>query len=282
MQVYHNNQKGSDSMFRSCVHTHTYFCDGKDAPEAMVLEALDRGFVSLGFSGHGWADYDIASMTPEKELQYRAEIQRLQQVYVSQIEILLGLEHDSLMPYPDFPYEYLIESLHYIAYNGEKLSIDWTSDRSEGNIRKHFGGDPYGFTTAYFNACAAAYEKSPAQIAGHIDLVSKFNEGGCMFDEEDPRYLAPAKEAMACAVERGMVVELNTGAISRGYRTAPYPSIPLLCHLKDLGGRVIVTSDCHNKAHLTCFYDEAAELLKACGFRSTLVLRKQGFVEEAL
>ena len=76
-----------------------------------------------------------------------------------------------------------------------------------------------------------------------------------------------------------MVVELNTGAISRGYRTAPYPSIPLLRHLKDLNGKIIVTSDCHNKAHLTCWYDEAAELLKSCGFRSVMQLRKHGFEE---
>ena len=76
-----------------------------------------------------------------------------------------------------------------------------------------------------------------------------------------------------------MAVELNTGAISRGYRTAPYPSIPLLKHLRDIGGSVIVPSDCHNKGHLTCFYPEAAELLRSCGFRTTLRLRKNGFEE---
>ena len=267
--------------FQSCVHTHTHFCDGKDAPEALVLEALDRGFVSLGFSGHGWAEYDTAAMTPEHEEQYRREIRRLQQAYADRLEILLGQEHDALSPYAAYPYDYLIESLHHIAWDGELLCIDWGSDRTEANIRR-CGGDPYVYCRAYFEACAAAYERSPAQIAGHLDLVAKFNEGGRQFDEQDPRYLAPAKEAMACAVERGMAVELNTGAIARGYRTTPYPSPALLCHLKDLGGRVIVTSDCHNKANLTCWYQEAAELLKACGFRSALRLRKDGFEEIGL
>ena len=268
--------------FLSCVHTHTHFCDGKDSPAAMVQEALDRGFVSLGFSGHGWAEYDTAAMTPEKELQYRREILALQKQYAGRLEILLGQEHDSLSPYADFPYEYLIESLHHIAHDGELLCIDWSLERAEDNIRRHFGGDPYGYSRAYFEACAAAYEKSPAQIAGHLDLLTKFNENGRQYDETDPRFLEPAKEAMACAVEQGMVVELNTGAIARGYRTSPYPSPALLCHLKDIGGRVIVTSDCHNKDHLTCWYNEAAALLKACGFTHTLILRKCGFVEEAL
>ena len=52
--------------------------------------------------------------------------------------------------------------------------------------------------------------------------------------------------------------------------------------LKELKGEIIVTSDCHNKDHLTCWYDEAPALLRACGFDHTLVLRKQGFVEEGL
>ena len=101
-------------MFRSCVHTHTHFCDGKDSPEAMVLAALNRGFVSLGFSGHCHADYDIASMSEENELAYREEIRRLQQVYGDRLEILLGLEHDAYAPYSDFPYDYQIESVHHI------------------------------------------------------------------------------------------------------------------------------------------------------------------------
>ena len=269
-------------MFRSCVHTHTRFCDGADTPEELVLTALENNFICLGFSGHGHADYDSASMSAANELCYRDEVRRLQRVYEGQIEILLGQEHDSLAPYADFPYDYLLESLHYISHGGELLAIDWSKDRAADSIRRHFGGDPYAYCRAYFQACAAAYEHSPAQICGHIDLVTKFNEGGCMFDETDPRYLTPAKEALTAAVDRGMVVELNTGAISRGYRTAPYPSAALLRHLKDLGGQIIVTSDCHSRKNLTCWYDQAPEFLRACGFDHTLVLRKGGFQELAL
>ena len=268
--------------FRSCVHSHTNLCDGKSTPEEMVLAALAQGFVSLGFSGHGHAPYDTASMSVENELFYRQEVLRLRQVYGDRLEILLGQEHDAISPYAYYPYEYLIESLHYMNWGGEILAIDYSKDRTLDNVARCFGGDHYAYCKAYFDACAAAYEHSPAQICGHLDLVTKFNEGGCLFDETDPRYLNAAKDAMAAALDRGMVLELNTGAISRGYRTAPYPSMDLLKHLRDLKGEIIVTSDCHNKDHLTCWYDQAPALLKACGFDHTLVLRKQGFVEEGL
>lgn len=32
------------------LHTHTTFCDGVDAPEELIREAMARGFDSLGFS----------------------------------------------------------------------------------------------------------------------------------------------------------------------------------------------------------------------------------------
>lgn len=265
--------------YLSCAHTHTCFCDGLDTPEIMVLAALDRGFVSLGFSGHGAADYDDAAMTPEKEMAYRAEVRRLQGAYAGKIELLLGQEHDALSPYAAFPYEFLIESVHYIPASGEMRCVDWSAERTEDTIRRYFGGDPYAYCRAYYKTCAAAYENSPAQIAGHLDLVTKFNEGSRQFDESDRRYLDPALEALECAVRRDMVVELNTGAVARGYRTAPYPGFPLLRRLRELGGRVMVNSDCHNAALLTCWYEEAADCLRACGFRSVVILRKNGFQE---
>lgn len=265
--------------YRSCAHTHSRFCDGLDEPEAMVQKALEQNFISLGFSGHGAADYDDAAMTPEGERAYRAEVRRLQKAYDGKMEILLGQEHDALSPYADFPYDFLIESVHYIPTPEGKRCVDWSADRTEETIRQSFGGDPYAYCRAYFETCAKAYENSPAVIAGHLDLVTKFNEGGRQFDETDPRYLGPALEALECAVRRNMAVELNTGAVARGYRTAPYPGPALLHRLRELGGRVMVNSDCHNAALLTCWYAEAAEYLKAIGFRSVVILRKNGFQE---
>lgn len=71
-------------------HTHTTFCDGSDTAEAVVQEALRRGFTHLGFSGH---------MDPGVSMDYAAyaqEICRLQQVYRDRIDILRGAELDNV------------------------------------------------------------------------------------------------------------------------------------------------------------------------------------------
>ena len=71
-------------------HTHTSFCDGSDAAEAVVQEALRKGFTHLGFSGH---------MDPGVSMDYAAyaqEICRLQAAYRDRIDILRGAELDAV------------------------------------------------------------------------------------------------------------------------------------------------------------------------------------------
>lgn len=59
---------------------------------------------------------------------------------------------------------------------------------------------------------------------GHFDLLTKFNEGYKHFDETKDAYLEPAITAMHKLAALGIPFEINTGAMSRGYRSAPYPS----------------------------------------------------------
>lgn len=269
-------------MILSCAHTHTCYCDGKDSPAAMVQAALDHGFVSLGFSGHGvWPWYDEA-MTALQQERYRREILALKAQYADRLDILLGVEHDGGQVYDDLAWDYMIESIHDLPFEGRFYSIDWTADRTADLIRRFCGGDAYALAERYFQFCAMCYERSPAQIAGHLDLIAKFNEDGRFFDETDPRYLHPALEALETAVRRGMVVELNTGAMARGYRSTPYPGPALLRRLKELGGEITVTSDCHDKNFLTCWYDNAEDYLRSFGFDHTLILTAHGWQEAGL
>lgn len=268
--------------YLSCAHTHTHYCDGKDAPEVLIQKALELGFVSLGFSGHGCAPHDSVGMLWENELKYRAELRQLQRDYADRIEVLLGVEHDYWGAYPDYAYDYMIESVHYIKAKGVLHGVDWTVDRTETAIREGFDGDAYAYCREYFRTCAAAYEKTPAQIAGHLDLVTKFNEQLPVIDESDPRYLGPAMEALECAVSRGLVVEVNTGAMAKGYRTVPYPNPALLKRLRELNGQVMINSDCHSAPMLNCGYAEATALLQTCGFDHAVILRKTGFQEVPL
>lgn len=94
--------------------------------------------------------------------------------------------------------------------------------------------------------------KTGADIIGHFDLVSKFNEGGRFFDENNDRYKECAYRAIEDLVQYGVPFEINTGAVSRGYRKTPYPGEDLIRKIASLGGKFILSSDAHSAENL-CF-----------------------------
>lgn len=253
---------------RSNVHSHTTFADGKNTAEQMVLAAIGRGFHTLGFSEHGHADYDACSMSPEQEPEYRAEVLRLREKYAGQLKILLGYEHDWFSPMDATAYDYYIESVHYLPGGDGYWSVDWTRAKLEEAIARYYGGDPYAMCRDYFRTVCRSIEGTGAAILGHIELVMKFNERRDLFDDGDPRYLGPALECAELAARSGRLIEINTGAIARGYRTQPYPGPAMLGRICECGGRILLTSDCHDADYLTCGFAEAAALARSCGFRA--------------
>ena len=274
------DMSSADYITRSNVHSHTTFADGRDTAEEMVRAALALGFHTLGFSEHGHADYDDCCMAPAQEPEYRAEVRRLKAKYAGRLDILLGYEHDWLSPAHVSEYEYYIESVHYLPADGGYWSIDWTRPKLEAAIARHYGGDPYAMCRDYFDAVCRSIEGTGAAILGHIELVMKFNEKGDIFDPEDPRYLGPALACAELAARSGRLVEINTGAIARGYRTQPYPGPAMLRRIRECGGRVLLSSDCHNSDYLDCGFEDAAALAKACGFE-TICYYRGDRIEEA-
>ena len=71
---------------------------------------------------------------------------------------------------------------------------------------------------------------------------------------------------MDALVSAGKIFEVNTGAISRGWRTAPYPSRWALEQLKRRSARVTISSDSHSIDTVDCAFGQAQALLRACGF----------------
>ena len=77
------------------LHTHSHFCDGKEAPEAYVNRAIELGFHTLGFSSHAPVPFENKFALREERLEeYFQTIRNLQSKYKNQIKILLSLEID--------------------------------------------------------------------------------------------------------------------------------------------------------------------------------------------
>ncbi len=268
-------------LIKSNLHTHSTFCDGKDTPEEMVRAAIDLGMETLGFSGHSYTSFDSSyCMSLEKTEAYRREIDRLREVYRDDIHILCGIEKDFYAENPERPFDYEIGSVHYVLLGGEYCVVDMGVDTLLNAVRDHCSGNVYQYIREYYRTVACLADRiDKCDIVGHFDLVTKYNEDGRLFDSEDPRYRRPAFEALDALLEKGMLFEVNTGAIARGYRKNPYPELSMLRYIAQKGGRVTLNSDCHQKQDLLCAFPLALQGLKYAGFRSVCTMTRTGWKE---
>ncbi len=264
----------------SNVHTHTKFSDGANTVEEMVLAAIQKGFVSLGYSDHG-RSYDPVGMADEGA--YCKEVLRVRSKYADQIEIALGCEHEAFTDDADLSlYAYVIESVHFLCNDGLYTQVDDSAAVLRQAIDSFYGGDPYAMCRDYFDRVNRSMLHPEADIVGHIGLISKFNEKEPLFDHTDTRYLRYAGETIALAVEKDLLVEINSGAMSRGYRSTPYPYWDQLKLLKELGGRITITTDCHKAEWIDYGMERSIELARAAGFRDAWIWRNGEFAAAAL
>ena len=283
-------------MIRSDIHVHTTFCDGKNSAEEMISEAISKDFVSLGFSGHSYTSFDDSWCMSEGDTEkYIETILSLRKKYSGTIDILLGTERDFFADEDRHTYNYIIGSSHYVKVGNEYLTVDKSAEEQTKIINGYFGRDTFAFIKAYYAQEAEIIKKTNCDVIGHFDLVTKFNEGGKMFDENSDAYKKIVYQTLEELVISKPIFEVNTGAMTRGYRTRPpcrrfsalthtfYFSRPspadfILDYVSVHGCGLVLTSDCHKKALLGGFFDETEKRLRERGLNNIFVLTSKGFI----
>lgn len=257
---------------KSNFHTHSTYCDGKNTLREMVEAAVEKGFEAIGFSGHSYTPFDEeVSMSVEDTGRYEAELDILKSEYADKIKIYSGIEQDYFSEMTTDNYDYVIGSVHYTCKDGKYLAVDDTPEIFENAIRDYYGNDVYGFIEDYYNLVADVVRKTDADIIGHFDLITKFNEGEKFFSESHPRYVAAVDKALEKLIPTGKLFEINTGAMSRGYKTAPYPAKDILIKIAKRGGRFILSSDAHSADTIDAGFDELIKLLEKQGLIGSIV-----------
>lgn len=180
------------------------------------------------------------------------------------------------------PYDYVIGSVHYLQKDGKMWGFDRSQEAVSALIDEAFGGDGMAYAKEYYAQLAHLPEYGKFDILGHADIICKHSDNVMFFDEESKEYRDAVTFALEALAGKIPLFEVNTGAIARGYRKTPYPTPYILRECKRLGFGAVVTSDCHDAAYLDCYFTQAFELLKSCGFTEHYVLKKRGFEAEAI
>ena len=264
-------------MIKTNFHTHTSFCDGKNTPREMVQEAIERGFTALGFSMHSFLEKDLHIVpSRDSETAYIKEVLALKKEFADKIKIFLGLEQDLYSDAPRSDFEYLIGSVHYIKRDDDFFPVDAGKEKLLFIVDTYFGGDFCAFAEDYFSLVCEVAKKIKPDIIGHFDLIMKYCEQIDL--PETDRYIEVATEAIKRLIPLGIPFEINTGAMSRGLRTTPYPSERLLKIMQQNGAKIVFSSDCHNKDFLEYGFDAAKKMALDAGFTEHGIITENGMV----
>lgn len=274
--------------YLTSLHTHNTFCDGKNTVREMIDRAVSLGFSSIGISSHAYTGYpfDACGIKKERVEEYYNTVLSLKKEYRGRIDVFLALELESRTEgekrsMPDPRLDYSIGSVHLFRKDGHYISVDNTPEEWEEALSL-YGGDHLALIESYLEELSSFAEESPFDIVGHYDLYTKFNEKRHLFDENDRKYRTLALKYLDRIAETGKIVEINTGAISRGWRSVPYPAFFILEHMRKKGVRIIINSDAHSTSALDTGYDTARRLALEAGYTSQYVLTSSGWTESRL
>ncbi len=262
------------------MHTHTAYCDGKNTPRETVEAAISVGCTTLGFSGHSFTnvkELEPYFMRREAEKEYLAEINGLKEEYRGRIEILAGIEQDYYSGMYSHEFDYAIGSVHGVSVGEGFFSVDNTPEELLGAVDKYYGGNIMKAVKDYYSLVADVVDKTGCEIVGHFDVVTKFDEKRHLFDTSSKEYKHTALEALDALIEKDRIFEINTGAISRGWRTTPYPQDFILKRLAQKGANIMINSDSHSKDTVLFGFEDALEYARSCGVKELCVYRNAKF-----
>jgi len=263
-------------------HTHTKFSDGKNTVKEMVESAIEKELITLGFSDHSpvpvKSDWNMRIEDVETYIKKIREVSKENK----EIEIFTGIELDYLKGEKPLSkewisqFDYTIGSLHYFKTAEKWEVIDKSKEDFKTIINTIFSGDIKKlFRENSIQQCEMIELYKPT-ILGHIDLITKFNAKGDLFNEEDKNFLHSIYDIIEMAKENDTIIEINTGAISRGYRELPYPSIPIIKRCRERGVRLTLNSDAHNRDGICGSFTTALEVAKECGVNELWRMKKFG------
>lgn len=257
-------------------HTHTLFCDGKNAPASFVEIALEKGFTELGFSAH--TQFPLTSdwhLSLERVNAYQEEIHRLRQRHEEQMTLLCGFEADfrpgftepDRRVYAPFHPDYLIGSVHYLCDGNPQhaFTIDGPVEEFLNGLQTCFHGRIEKLVEAYFQTEREMIRTCDFEILGHADLIQKPNQRLHLFSPSDDWYQDELRETVKAIRASRKIVEVNTGGMARSGLPEPYPFSSFLSMLIQAGVPLLLSADAHRTQDLDFAFTETAQRITALG-----------------
>ncbi|GAA4836581.1 histidinol-phosphatase [Algivirga pacifica] len=264
-------------------HTHSYFCDGKFAPEEHVKEAVKQGLYAYGVSTHSPVPFDSSwNMKMEEVPRYVKEVRQAAEAYKNDIQVYLGMEVDYIPNIvgcsSDFiqkaELDYTVGSIHYVDQfpNGKPWEIDGPHQLFLDGLSTIFHNDIRAAVERYYELTRHMIQYDCPDVIGHLDKIKMQNEDGNLFSEDEGWYRDAVEETLEVIAQSSAIVEVNTRGLYKKATDTPYPSPWILEKILEKNIPICLNADSHIPTEITKGFSEAAHILKEIGFNQLHIL----------
>jgi len=250
-------------------HMHTPLCGhAVGAPAEYARRAVEAGLEEIGFSDHAPFVHCVdpgVTMDIKQLPEYYRMIEEVREQFKNELRVKIAIEADFIPGYEDktkailddYPYDYVIGSIHFIR--------DWGFDNPDERA-KWDQQDVNQVYRDYYQLLRECAQTGMYDIMAHTDLVKKFGHRAT----ED--MLGEIKKTAQVFKECGVAVEINTS----GRRKPVGEMYPALDNLKiycETGIPLTFGSDAHAPNDVGCDFQDAVALARQAGYTEYILFK---------
>lgn len=260
-------------------HLHSSFSGDSETPmEEMILQGIKLGLTRMCFTEHNDFDYPTTEPDPIPEGMfelnpdsYLYDFLKFKEKYAGQITLNFGVElglqqhlsRENAAFAKAHDYDFIIASSH-ICNGKDPYYPSFYEGRTQAEAYAEYFESILDNLKSYSNF----------DVYGHLDYVVRYGP------TKDDGYSYEAYRSVLdrilehlISMEKG--IEINTAGLAKGMRDVN-PCIGIIRRYHELGGEIItVGSDAHEPGQIAYAFDQAADILKSCGFRYYTTFEKR-------
>ncbi len=233
-------------------HMHTSYSDGTGSIEDMTEAAISVGLRQITITDHMPLPFATYYAMEREQIQtYRREISAAQRRYSNRLQIKMGLEMEyieTISPWIEeicgLGWDSLICSIHYLPGDGQMRLVNGSLTEFNALYELH-GRDGHKLCRTYYETLQAGYATGLFNIAGHLDVINKYNSANIYFDEDSTWYRSLVDDTLESIKQQGMSLEINTGGFNHP-KSQQYPNRWIIDRALAKRIPLVLSSDAHN------------------------------------
>jgi histidinol-phosphatase (PHP family) len=274
---------------------HSFHGDGEGQVIAIAKAAANKDFAAFGFTEHFDRPPSNQFLLPGEEdfllgrgawtAPYVEAVQTAQHEMESSLPIRLGTEIEYIRESEEWtrqavsqwPFEYLVGSVHYLRYGDQDICIDCNRGRVDEAIRR--AGSAEQLQLDYYQHVLELLEWKLVQIVGHLDLIKIHLTP----DERDttPMVRSKIEEVLDAIKANGVAIDVNAAGL-RKPSSQIYPAPWILEEAARREIPVTLGDDSHSPEQVGWGLDNAVAAVARAGYDSIHVVSAEGKLEPSV